>query len=314
MNTAAYVDKQIAKLKASGIPLQDAAWRAALLCIGWPYVFGGRGQYCTPSNRRSMNWKSYPNIREKCRNFDGNGTCEGCEYYPGEKVRYFDCRGFTYWILLQIYGWKLMGAGATTQWNNAGNWQSKGLIADGMPRDTLVCLFYKDKKDPSKMAHTGFGYNEETVECSAGVQHFDKRKTKWTHWAIPACIWKPVPRPDPQPDPDPDTKKPTLRKGSSGPFVTLLQTKLIQRGYALEKYGADGKYGAETAEAVKAFQHDHPPLVADGICGPMTWEEIDNDYAPVLYTVTLPHLAKHHADALIENYAGATMVQEGGRT
>jgi hypothetical protein len=32
----------------------------------------------------------------------------------------------------------------------------------------------------------------------------------------------------------------------------------------------------------------------------------------VLYTVTIPHLAKHHAEALVGNYTGATMTEEGG--
>ena len=310
MNTAAYVDRQIAELKASGIPLQDAAWKAALLCIGWPYVFGGRGQYCTPSNRRSMNWKSYPNIREKCRNFDGNGTCDGCEYYPGGKVRYFDCRGFTYWILLQIYGWKLMGAGATTQWNNAGNWQAKGLIADGMPRDTLVCLFYKDRKDPSKMAHTGFGFNDETVECSAGVQHFKTRNRKWTHWAVPACIGRET-QDGGNEMPTTPTTRPTLRRGDRGDWVTLLQADLHNKGYDLGRYGVDGDFGSATEAAVKAFQLD-AGLTADGIVGPKTWEALDAQVpAPEKYTVTVPHLSKAQAEALTGQYAGATMTGEG---
>ena len=310
MNTAEDVSALVNRQKDDGVDPQQIVWDAALACVGWPYVFGARGDWCDPENRRSRYRDDHPTIQTSCKAFSG-GSCSGCKWYPGGKrVRAFDCRGFTYYWLKQVYGWTLDGTGATSQWNNAANWLAKGEIST-VPDDTLVCLFVR-KGDT--MDHTGFGFHGQTVECSAGVQHFDRRKTKWTHWAIPACIGKPVPRPDPQPDPDPDTKKPTLRKGFSGPFVTLLQTKLIQRGYALEKYGADGKYGAETAEAVKAFQHDHPPLVADGICGPMTWEEIDNDYVPVLYTVTIPHLAKHHADALIENYAGATMVQEGGRT
>ena len=35
MNNAEYVDQQIQKLKNSGIPLSEAAWQAALLCVGW---------------------------------------------------------------------------------------------------------------------------------------------------------------------------------------------------------------------------------------------------------------------------------------
>ena len=53
MNSAEYVDKQITKLKNKGIPLSEAAWKAALLCVGWPYIFGDRGEYCTPAKRKA---------------------------------------------------------------------------------------------------------------------------------------------------------------------------------------------------------------------------------------------------------------------
>ena len=43
MNSAKYVDEQIKILKTKGIPLQDAAWEAAKLCIGFPYIFGTGG-------------------------------------------------------------------------------------------------------------------------------------------------------------------------------------------------------------------------------------------------------------------------------
>lgn len=61
----------------------------------------------------------------------------------------------------------------------------------------------------------------------------------------------------------------TLRTGMTGADVKSLQEKLIARGYALPKSGADGEYGAETAAAVKAFQKD-ANLTADGVYGPKT--------------------------------------------
>ena len=45
-----------------------------------------------------------------------------------------------------------------------------------------------------------------------------------------------------------------LQKGCKGTDVTALQETLLKLGYALPKYGADGKYGAETEAAVLAFQ------------------------------------------------------------
>ena len=61
-----------------------------------------------------------------------------------------------------------------------------------------------------------------------------------------------------------------LKKGSVGADVLELQKLLMELGYDLPKYGADGEYGAETAEAVKAFQRAAPGLEVDGEYGPLT--------------------------------------------
>jgi hypothetical protein len=209
-------------------------------------------------------------------------------------VRFFDCRGFTYWILLQVFGWKLQGAGATSQWNNDSNWTAKGEIGT-IPDDALVCLFVKKG---SKMEHTGFGYHGETCECSSGVQHFTSRNKKWTHWAIPACE-----------SADPGTGKPTLRKGDSGPYVTLAQTELIQRGYDLGKWGADGKFGAATESAVKLFQQDWE-LTVDGVIGPKTWDMLESTPVRVYYTAIIPHLSLKDAEALAALYPGSRVEKE----
>ena len=48
-----------------------------------------------------------------------------------------------------------------------------------------------------------------------------------------------------------------LKRGSSGEDVRDLQKYLLELGYELPRYGADGYYGAETEEAVKQFQRAH---------------------------------------------------------
>ena len=45
-----------------------------------------------------------------------------------------------------------------------------------------------------------------------------------------------------------------IKKGCKGADVVALQEALLKLGYALPKYGTDGKYGAETEAAVLAFQ------------------------------------------------------------
>ena len=60
-----------------------------------------------------------------------------------------------------------------------------------------------------------------------------------------------------------------LRKGSAGPEVKSLQKKLLQIGYYLGSYGADGDYGDATVTAVRKFQKDNS-LAVDGEAGPNT--------------------------------------------
>lgn len=285
MNSAAYVDNLIADLKAAGVPLQQIAWEAAKACVGWPYVFGARGGKTTKN---------------------------------GVTVRQFDCRGFTYWILLAVYGWKLMGAGCTSQWNDENNWKAKGEVS-ALPTDTLCCLFYREKDDPRKMAHTGFYFNGETVECSKGVQYSKTRNKKWQYWAVPVCIDGEV---TPSPAPEPSVKRPTIRRGNRNTYVKECQTMLQQLGYNLGICGIDGDFGSATLAAVEMFQREHG-LTVDGIVGPATWAALDKAVAekqqsppeePItldLYTVHLPNLPLYKAEAIVSQYEGAWMEKEG---
>lgn len=65
-----------------------------------------------------------------------------------------------------------------------------------------------------------------------------------------------------------------LRKGSAGPEVKSLQKKLLQIGYYLGSYGADGDYGDATVTAVRKFQKDNS-LTVDGEAGPNTLAAVD---------------------------------------
>ena len=68
-------------------------------------------------------------------------------------------------------------------------------------------------------------------------------------------------------------KSGTLKQGSKGTLVNLLQTKLKDLGY----YNAeiDGEYGTKTVNAVKTFQHYYN-LVSDGIYGEKTQNVLTN--------------------------------------
>ena len=66
-----------------------------------------------------------------------------------------------------------------------------------------------------------------------------------------------------------------LRKGDSGPLVKSLQELLISKGFTLPKYGADGKFGSETENAVRAAQRASG-ITVDGVPGPQTYKALKN--------------------------------------
>ncbi|MGO1075596.1 peptidoglycan-binding protein [Inquilinus sp. CA228] len=66
---------------------------------------------------------------------------------------------------------------------------------------------------------------------------------------------------------DPSADHPVLRRGSRGPEVAELQTRLRASGLPV---GVDGDFGPATELAVMRFQADKR-LTADGIVGPATW-------------------------------------------
>ena len=323
MNTAAYIDQQIAAWKAEGKSAQWIAWNAGLLCVGWPYVFGAWGAYCTTAERKKRYKSDHPTIYSACqvlREKNKKANCTGCKWLPdGERVRCYDCRGFTDWCLLQA-GIDLIGEGATSQWNTAANWSKKGLVSDGIPKDTLVCLFYHKKGSTTVMAHTGLGLNGMTVECSNGVEYHDKMASKWTHWAIPVGIEVGIGEPacyeKPKTEPEPSANRPTIRRGNKNRYVTEMQTILQKLGYDLGICGIDGDFGTATEKALKAFQEDHDgpdgrALNVDGICGTASWWALQQaaEHVPEQverkYTVTISGLTEQQAEELCRTWSGA---------
>lgn len=65
--------------------------------------------------------------------------------------------------------------------------------------------------------------------------------------------------------------KPTLSKGSKGPWVKYMQGRLVLKGYKLD---IDGDFGAQTMLSLVAFQGEKG-LKKDAICGPRTWEKLE---------------------------------------
>lgn len=77
---------------------------------------------------------------------------------------------------------------------------------------------------------------------------------------------------DPDPRDLPPEARPVLRQGDDGPWVELLQHRLIANDLPLS---ADGDFGPMTHKQVVAFQK-RESLAADGIVGAATWTALDD--------------------------------------
>ena len=300
MKTASDVRELVEKWISEGKDKTYIIKNAAEACMGWPYVWGAVGSDCSPDRRRYYAGRDVCPEGEKkviisgCQALNGSGkSCGGCVYYPDNmRTLCNDCQGFVKNICGRV-GITFTGGGATSMWNGSTNWEKKG-TRDTLP-ETLCCIFWQNG---DKMSHIGFYIGGGMMIHCSGTVKKEKLSAKVTHWAIPRGLGGSVPT----------TDKPTLRRGDAGEYVTLMQTKLIQRGYDLQPYGADGKFGAKTEAAVKAFQKDNG-LTADGICGRNTWAALEEGKT-TLYTVTVQHVSRSVADSIVKTYGG-TMKAEG---
>ena len=260
----------------------------------WGYIWGTAGEKWTKAKQEALE-KTTDQERAQGRK------------YGSKWIRHYvaDCSGLFSWAFKQLGGY--MYHGSNTMYlkycDNKGE-LNKGARTDGGILKPGTAVFVWNGKTFSHVGlYIGDGTVIEAANTLAGVTTSKVSETKWSRWGELTGVTF-----DGQPDPGPETK-PTLRKGDKGPYVTLAQTELIQRGYALPKYGADGDFGNETLAAVKAFQKDHG-LTADGVIGQATWEALDGTEPEKHYTVTVPHLTLRQAEGLIAQYPDATKAEE----
>ena len=216
--------------------------------LGSPYIFGAAGQKCTPAYRQQV-MKNKPEyaeaIQKNCPVLSGKqAACAGCKY-EGRKA--YDCRGLTREGLRAMTGRPIMGAGATSQWNDASNWDVKGPI-QAMPEKPCIVFVQKG----STMSHTGIYAGGGSVIHASGHNSgvIDSPMPRnWTHYANPVGLYK-----------EGDiymADEYLIRRRDKGEKVKALQEGLLKLGYALPRFSADGDFGAETEGAVKKFQQEH---------------------------------------------------------
>ena len=97
-----------------------------------------------------------------------------------------------------------------------------------------------------------WGYVEPLSQTPTWV-HFDRR------YGTPACSGT-------------TAGYPTLRRGSRGCYVMILQDALSTLGYQTGNR-IDGIFGSRTEEALKGYQR-RTSLRADGVCGCNSWKKI----------------------------------------
>ena len=312
MNSKSQVSGLVSAWIASGMPKADIVINTAKACLDWSYVWGAVGADCTPSKREyymgrsAIGDKDRENIKKACQVLNGSASsCHGCKWYPNDQLTLCnDCQGFCKNVFSRV-GINFRGGGCTTMWMDDSNWTEKGKIAD-IPKDKVCLVFIAEG---AKMSHVGIYIgNNKVIHCSHYVREgaCPDKAWGWSHYAIPAGLYGDAP-----------IKLPTLRRGDRGEYVTLAQTKLIQKGYSCGTKGADGIFGKATETAVKDFQRDHTdkdgkPLVVDGIIGQKTWDALLDTEPAILYTVIIKHLTEAQANTLISQYPGAEKQVERG--
>lgn len=257
----------------------------ALSLEGLGYIYGAQGQMCTLAFRRQQA-QQYP---KQAGNILGIGA-----KWDGKRV--WECAQLTQEVAK--LGCVNLPSGATSQWTKT-DWDERGTI-DTLPADEFVFLYKQDKKNKNVMSHTGVYLGDGTVVDARGVEkgvlHESISAYPWTHWARPK--WG-----------SPEETRTTLRNGSKGAEVTELQLALMLRGYDLPRYGADGKFGAETETAVRAFQKANG-LAVDGIAGPKTLAALENTQAvQPMYMVTIRDLSLVDAEEITAKYGGEIHTQ-----
>lgn len=259
----------------------------AIAQIGGPYVYGATGQKCTPPFRRARQ-AQYPayadNIAKYCPALSGKqSSCTGCKH-DGRLA--FDCAQLTR-RAAEAAGLSLP-SGAKSQFTKVA-WSVKGPIEQLPPGQ--AAFLYRVRNDGS-VPHTGIALGDGTeVDArghASGIVHMPMGKYPWTHYCLlPGMAGGGM------------EIEMIYTIGSRGAEVVKLQAMLMQAGFTLPQFGADGKFGEETAKAVKGYQRGlNLEATGDVDEGLLAQLEIDSKAVPVKPPDQADTIAISHSAAL----------------
>ena len=272
----------------------------------WGYIWGTAGEMWTAAKQQKL---------EKTTDEDRRSGREYGSKWIGKMVT--DCSGLFAWAFRQLGGY--MYHGSDTMYNKycaAHGTLSKGKRTDGQdlkPGAAVFCYNQAKKRRSHVGLFIGDGHVIEASGTINGVIMTKITNSKWVEWgelkgvvfdteaeaggdSVPVNQWETLP---------------TLKRGSKGAAVQLLQTMLMRNGYSVGDSGADGIFGKATQSAVVKFQIDSC-LAMDGVVGPKTWEALyAEDGKPKTYSVTISGLSKVQASALLKEYPTANIIEEG---
>lgn len=203
---------------------------------------------------------------------------------PGNRTQpgYSDCSAAAMKAIKAAAGINI-GSNTSAQINN----RDKGLVVDETTGfypdlDKLLpgdCLYFKgNASHPLDVGHVEMymgngkciGHGSGKGPTIKNVKDYCKSRANSKRRYFMTIRWildddAPVP---------PSTERRNLKKGMYGVDVKALQHALVTLGYSVGKWGVDGDFGADTENAVLAFQINNQ-LLNTGIVDDATWRKID---------------------------------------
>ena len=145
----------------------------ALSLVGQGYIYGAKGQTCSPAFRRQQA-QQYPDQADTILSTGAK--------WDGKPV--WDCAQLTR-AAAKAAGFVLV-SGATSQWNKT-DWLNRGTI-DTLPEGAAAFLY---RQANGKMQHTGVALGDGTCVHARGTAYGVVRQSMaqhaWTHWAV---LWQ----------------------------------------------------------------------------------------------------------------------------